>query len=133
MLVRAGNERWAFVATATTIAAAVVTLFVSLYPRVLVSDPDFANSLTVENASSSHYSLVVMTVVAAIFLPVVLLYQAWTYYVFRARLGGEEAEARSTCSLPRAAVSRPCGRSIRACCAARGPCASCSPPTRRSG
>jgi cytochrome bd ubiquinol oxidase subunit II len=91
VLVRAGNERWAFVATATTIGAAVVTLFVSLYPRVLVSDPDFANSLTVENASSSHYSLVVMTVVSAVLLPVVLLYQAWTYHVFRARLGGEEA------------------------------------------
>ena len=90
LLVRAGNERWAFVATATTIAAAVVTLFVSLYPRVMVSDPDFGNSLTIENASSGHYSLVVMTVVAAVLLPVVLLYQAWTYHVFRARLGGED-------------------------------------------
>ena len=91
LLVRAGNERWAFAATATTIAAVVVTLFVSLYPRVLVSNPDFGNSLTIDNASSAHYSLTVMTVVAAIFLPVVLLYQAWTYHVFRARLGGEEA------------------------------------------
>ena len=90
-LTRAGNEMWAFVATATTIAGAVVTLFVSLYPRVLVSDPDFGNSLTVDNASSSHYSLVVMTVVAAVLLPVVLLYEAWTYHVFRARLGGEDA------------------------------------------
>jgi cytochrome bd ubiquinol oxidase subunit II len=88
--VRAGNERWAFAATATTIAAAVVTLFVSLYPRVLVSDPEFANSLTIDNASSAHYSLTVMTVVAAILLPVVLLYEAWTYHVFRARLGGED-------------------------------------------
>ena len=58
---------------------------------MLVSDPEFANSLTIENASSAHYSLVVMTVVAAVLLPVVLLYQAWTYHVFRARLGGEEA------------------------------------------
>jgi cytochrome bd ubiquinol oxidase subunit II len=89
-LTRAGNEVWAFVATATTIAGAVVTLFVSLYPRVLVSDPEFGNSLTIENASSAHYSLVVMTVVAAVLLPVVLLYEAWTYHVFRARLGGEE-------------------------------------------
>ena len=90
-LTRAGTEVWAFVATATTIAGAVVTLFVSLYPRVLVSDPDFGNSLTIENASSAHYSLVVMTVVAVVLLPVVLLYEAWTYHVFRARLGGEEA------------------------------------------
>jgi cytochrome bd ubiquinol oxidase subunit II len=88
--VRAGNERWAFAATATTIGAAVVTLFVSLYPRVFVSDPDFANSLTVDNASSAHYSLTVMTVVAAMLIPVVLVYEAWTYHVFRARLGGDE-------------------------------------------
>ena len=88
--VRAGNERWAFAATATTIGAAVVTLFVSLYPRVFVSDPNFGNSLTVDNASSAHYSLAVMTVVAAILIPVVLLYEAWTYHVFRARIAGEE-------------------------------------------
>jgi cytochrome d ubiquinol oxidase subunit II len=90
VLVRAGSERRAFAATAATIAAAVATLFVSLYPRVLVSDPAFANSLTVDNASSAHYSLTVMTVVAGVLLPVVLAYQAWTYHVFRARLGGEE-------------------------------------------
>ncbi len=89
-LVRAGAERWAFAATATTIAAVVVTLFVSLYPRVLVSDPAFANSLTVDNASSAHYSLTVMTVFAAVLLPVVLLYEGWTYHVFRARVGGED-------------------------------------------
>jgi cytochrome bd ubiquinol oxidase subunit II len=90
-LVRAANERWAFVATATAIGAVVVTLFVSLYPRVMVSDPEFGNSLTIDSASSAHYSLTVMTVVAAVLLPVVLLYQAWTYHVFRARLGGEDA------------------------------------------
>ena len=90
-LTRAENERGAFVATATAIGAVVVTLFVSLYPRVMVSDPEFGNSLTIENASSAHYSLTVMTVVAATLLPVVLLYQAWTYHVFRARLGGEES------------------------------------------
>jgi cytochrome d ubiquinol oxidase subunit II len=90
VLTRAADERWAFAATATAIGAVVVTLFVSLYPRVMVSDPDFGNSLTVENASSAHYSLTVMTVVAVVLLPVVLLYQAWTYHVFRARLGGEE-------------------------------------------
>ena len=89
-LIRARNEVWAFVATATAIGGAVATLFISLYPRVLVSDPEFGNSLTIENASSAHYSLVVMTVVGAVLLPVVLLYEAWTYHVFRARLGGEE-------------------------------------------
>jgi cytochrome bd ubiquinol oxidase subunit II len=89
-LVRAGRERWAFAATAVTIGGAVATLFVSLYPRVMVSDPDFGNSLTIDNASSAHYSLTVMTVVAVVLVPVILLYHAWTYHVFRARLGGDE-------------------------------------------
>jgi len=90
VLARAPSERWAFAATALTIVAAVVTLFVSLYPRVMVSDPNFGNSLTVDNASSAHYTLTALTVVAAILLPLVLLYQAWTYHVFRARIGGED-------------------------------------------
>ena len=66
----------------------VATLFTSLYPRVMVSSTGFGNSLTVDNASSAHYTLVVMTVVAAICLPLILLYQGWTYHVFRARVGG---------------------------------------------
>ena len=60
-----------------------------MYPRVLVSDPTFANSLTISNAASGHYALKVITIVAAIFTPLLLLYQGWTYYVFRKRLGGE--------------------------------------------
>lgn len=87
-LVRAASEVWAFVATGVAIVAAVVTLFVSLYPRVMVSSPAFANSLTIDNASSAHYTLTVMTIVALVLVPVVLIYQAWTYHVFRARLGG---------------------------------------------
>jgi cytochrome d ubiquinol oxidase subunit II len=56
----------------------------------MVSNPDFGNSLTVDNASSSHYALQVMTVVAMILVPVILVYQGWTYHVFRHRLSGEE-------------------------------------------
>jgi cytochrome d ubiquinol oxidase subunit II len=82
----------AFAATAFAAVLLVATLFTSLYPRVLVSSPGFGNSLTVDNASSSHYALAVMTVVALIFVPLVLLYQGWTYYVFRERLGGGEPE-----------------------------------------
>jgi cytochrome d ubiquinol oxidase subunit II len=78
-----------FALTAGGILAAVATLFTSLYPRVMVSSTDFANSLTVEGASSSHYALTVMTVVALIVTPLVLLYQGWTYYVFRHRIGDE--------------------------------------------
>jgi cytochrome d ubiquinol oxidase subunit II len=56
----------------------------------MVSSTDFANSLTVQNTASAHYTLAVMSVVAAIFVPLVLLYQGWTYHVFRGRVGGEE-------------------------------------------
>jgi cytochrome d ubiquinol oxidase subunit II len=91
---------WSFVFTALGIVAAVTTLFTSLYPRVMVSSPDFANSLTVDNASSSHYALIVMTVVALILTPVVLLYQGWTYYVFRRRLAGDEGPPDGPMHIP---------------------------------
>jgi cytochrome d ubiquinol oxidase subunit II len=80
---------WAFTATALGAVGTVATIFTGLYPRVLVSNPTFANSLTISNAASGHYALQVITVVAAIFVPLLLLYQSWTYYVFRKRLGGE--------------------------------------------
>jgi cytochrome bd ubiquinol oxidase subunit II len=79
----------AFAMTALGTISLVATPFVSLYPRVMVSNTDFENSLTVDDAASSHYALQVMSVVALIFVPLVLLYQGWTYYVFRHRLGGE--------------------------------------------
>jgi cytochrome d ubiquinol oxidase subunit II len=82
---------WAFVATGLAAVLWVATIFTALYPRVLVSHPSFANSLTISNAASAHYALSVITVVAAILTPIVLLYQGWTYHVFRARLGGEPA------------------------------------------
>ncbi len=59
---------------------------------MLVSHPNFANSLTISNAATGHYALKVITIVAAIFVPLVLVYQGWTYYVFRKRLGGQPAE-----------------------------------------
>jgi cytochrome bd ubiquinol oxidase subunit II len=77
----------AFAMTALGTVLAVATLFTSLYPRVMVSSSDFASSLTVDNASSAHYTLKVLTVVALVLLPVVLVYQGWAYYVFRRRLG----------------------------------------------
>jgi cytochrome bd ubiquinol oxidase subunit II len=79
---------WAFAMTAVAAALVVATIFTGLYPRVLVSQPEFANSLTIANASAANYALTVLTVVAAIFTPIVLLYQAWTYHVFRHRVGG---------------------------------------------
>ena len=90
LLVFRGRSGWAFVATALAAVLWVATVFTSLYPRVMVSSTDFANSLTVDGASSEHYTLVVMSVVALICVPIILLYQGWTYHVFRARVGGEE-------------------------------------------
>jgi cytochrome bd ubiquinol oxidase subunit II len=82
---------WAFVSTGLAAVLWVATIFTTLYPRVLVSHPSFSNSLTISGAAAAHYALSVITVVAAILTPVVLLYQGWTYHVFRARLGGEAA------------------------------------------
>jgi cytochrome d ubiquinol oxidase subunit II len=90
LLVYAGRTGIAFVLSAVGTLGLVATLFTSLYPRVMVSNPNFGNSLTVPGASSAHYTLAVMSVVALIAVPVVLLYQGWTYSVFRHRLGGDE-------------------------------------------
>jgi cytochrome d ubiquinol oxidase subunit II len=84
---RAGREGYAFTGTALTIGFAVAALFASLYPNVMPSTLDPAFSLTVVNASSTPYTLKIMTWVALIFTPIVLLYQGWTYWVFRKRIG----------------------------------------------
>ncbi|GAB2980418.1 cytochrome d ubiquinol oxidase subunit II [Amycolatopsis acidiphila] len=82
----ADRDGQAFAALGVTIAAAVVTLFGALYPDVLPSTADPANSLTVAGAASSHYALQVITWVAAFGAPAVLVYQGWTYWVFRKRI-----------------------------------------------
>ncbi|MFD8231172.1 cytochrome d ubiquinol oxidase subunit II [Streptomyces sp. NPDC059696] len=84
---RAGREGWAFAWSGLTIVATVAMLFLTLFPNVMPStlNPDW--SLTVSNASSSPYTLKIMTWCAGIATPVVLLYQGWTYWVFRKRIG----------------------------------------------
>ncbi|MFZ5809113.1 MAG: cytochrome d ubiquinol oxidase subunit II [Chloroflexota bacterium] len=77
---------WAFALIAVAIAFALVTEFMILYPRVMISSLNPAWSLTIDNASSSPYTLRVMTIIAVIFVPVVLLYQGWSYWVFRKRI-----------------------------------------------
>ena len=86
---RLRREGWAFVTSAVAIVAAVVLIFGSLYPDVMPA-LDAANSLTVDNASSTDYTLTIMTWVAAILTPLVLAYQGWTYWVFRKRLTAEQ-------------------------------------------
>ena len=85
-LVSAHREGWAFAATTVAMAAAILSIFTELYPRVMVSSTSPAYSLTIHNAASGAYALKVMTIVVVIFFPLVLLYQGWTYYVFRQRL-----------------------------------------------
>ncbi|XVV03973.1 cytochrome d ubiquinol oxidase subunit II [Actinosynnema sp. CA-248983] len=81
------REGQAFALMGVAVACAVVALFGALYPNVLPSTLDPAFSLTVENAASSPYTLTVMTWVAAFGTPAVLVYQGWTYWVFRKRIG----------------------------------------------
>lgn len=87
--VKVGHLGWAFVMTCLNIALSVLTIFIALFPRVMVSslNPDW--SLTIYNASSSPKTLMIMSVVALIFVPIVLIYQGWTYWVFRHRLSSE--------------------------------------------
>ena len=93
ILTRTSRKGWAFAATGLGVIGFIATIFTALYPRVLVSDPTFANSLTISNAVTGHYALQVITVAAVIFVPLILLFQGWTYYVFRKRLGGESPAA----------------------------------------
>ena len=86
-LAHLGREGWAFVGTFATIALAVAGLFVALFPDVMPTTLPDGVSLTTTNASATAYTLTVMTWVAAIFTPIVLGYQAWTYWVFRRRIG----------------------------------------------
>ena len=91
-----GREGWAFALLGVTIATFVLALFVALYPNVMpATDP--ANTLTAAAAASSPYTLKVMTIVAVVMAPVVIAYQAWTYWVFRKRIGRRH--------IPRSAVS----------------------------
>ncbi len=80
----------AFLATSGGIVLFFCALFIDLFPNAMVSSTDSAFDLTLNQASSSHYTLTVMTVVAVVLVPVVLAYQAWTYWVFRHRLSAED-------------------------------------------
>jgi cytochrome d ubiquinol oxidase subunit II len=83
---RRGREGWAFLFSAATSALVVITLFTALYPYVMPSSVSPEFSLDIFNSSSTNYTLKVMTYVAVVMTPLVLLYQAWTYWVFRKRI-----------------------------------------------
>jgi cytochrome d ubiquinol oxidase subunit II len=86
---RVGREGWAFIFSSLTLALAVTSLFGMLFPNVMPNIDRELIGLTVINAASTAYTLKIMTVVAVVFTPIVLLYQSWTYWVFRKRLSVE--------------------------------------------
>lgn len=86
---RLRREGWAFALSALAIVGTVILIFGSMFPDVMPSTIDPAYSLTIRNASSTDYTLTIMTWVAALLTPVVVGYQAWTYWVFRKRLTAE--------------------------------------------
>ncbi len=87
------HDGWAFTASALAIAASVGSIFINLYPNVMISSTNAAYNLTVSNSASGSYALKVMTIVAVIFFPIVLLYQGWSFHVFRARVTAPTAQA----------------------------------------
>lgn len=88
-LLKAKKEGWAFAMTGVTIAVSTIVVFQGLFPRVMVSSTNPDWSLTIYNASSSQYTLEIMSIVAAVFVPVVLIYQGWSYWVFRQRISNK--------------------------------------------
>ena len=85
-----GREGWAFIFSSLAIVSFVSDLFNALYPRVMPSSINKAFDLTITNASSTDYTLKTMTVVALIMTPLVLIYQGWTYWVFRKRVSADQ-------------------------------------------
>jgi cytochrome d ubiquinol oxidase subunit II len=98
------HDGWAFAASAIAIAASVGSIFIDLSPDVMVSSTNTAYNLTIDNAASGAYALKVMTIVTVIVFPVVLLYQGWSFHVFRGRLTAPPSTAEPA---PRAASAAP--------------------------
>lgn len=96
LLVARGREGWSFTATTVAIATTVLSLFVELYPRLMVSSTTSAFDLTVHNTAAASYALTVTSIIALVFLPLVLGYQAWTYHVFRERVSADRFAAAAT-------------------------------------
>jgi len=80
---------WAFAMMGTHLVLTLTSCFQIMFPRLLISSTNITNSLTIYNAASSHYTLSVMSVIALIFVPVVLAYEAWSFWIFRKRVGSK--------------------------------------------
>jgi cytochrome d ubiquinol oxidase subunit II len=80
------REGWAFIGTALAVALAVTSLFAAMFPAVMPSTLDPGSTLTTVDAASTPYTLKALTVIAGVFLPLVIIYQGWSYWVFRKRV-----------------------------------------------
>ncbi len=88
--IRAKQEGWAFIMTGLQIVLTMVTFFLLMFPRVMISSLNPTWSLTIYNSSSSPYTLTIMSIVALIFVPIILVYQGWTYWMFRKRISTDK-------------------------------------------
>jgi cytochrome bd ubiquinol oxidase subunit II len=120
-LVYEHRHGFAFAATAVTMGSCIVSIFVGLYPNVMVSSTSATYNLTVQNTASGGYSLKAMTVVVIVFLPLVLAYQAWAYYVFRRRISAEDFQPQAAPPREPSPPSMPSPASDSAQPSARGP------------
>lgn len=84
-----GREGWAFTGNAVAIAFALLSIFMAMFPNLMASSIDPSYSMSIAGAASSQKTLELMTWIAAFMLPLVLAYQAWTYWIFRKRLTRE--------------------------------------------
>ncbi|MFG1628844.1 cytochrome d ubiquinol oxidase subunit II [Kribbella sp. NPDC049227] len=95
---RVRREGWAFLGTALAVGLAVASLFAAMFPAVMPSTLDPQSTLTTVDAASTPYTLKILTIIAGIFLPLVLLYQGWTYWVFRKRITVEPVAVSGSAS-----------------------------------
>jgi cytochrome d ubiquinol oxidase subunit II len=89
-LINQKYANWAFFMNSLAILFSTITVFMILFPRVMVSSIDQSFSLTISNSASSPYTLKVMSIIALIFVPIMLGYQIWTYWVFRKRITSDK-------------------------------------------
>ncbi|MDX9849860.1 MAG: cytochrome d ubiquinol oxidase subunit II [Anaerolineaceae bacterium] len=80
---------WAFIMNSLAIIFSASTIFMILYPRVLISSIDPMYNLTIMNSASGEYTLKIMSIIALIFLPIVIGYQGWSYWIFRRRISSD--------------------------------------------
>ena len=90
---RRASDGWAFLCTALVVAAVVILLFGALYPNLVPSTLNKQWNVTIYNASSTPYTLKIMTWVTALMAPLTVIYQGWTYWIFRQRISADRIPA----------------------------------------